>query len=188
MRFPRAVLWAALAVSHAVAFLPLYRTATQPLSLSSAADAETGQPSGDDGGTAASSQSQEEGFENDGPFAWLLPYMDAIGFKQGNSVQGGIPSNSDNSKKQGGGGGGLSEAEGASRRQQASEDLQNIGPEERERRDRNGDVMIAVSVAYATWAGLIADDGGLTGHLLRALLALPLFLAVGLKLSAQTGL
>jgi hypothetical protein len=48
--------------------------------------------------------------------------------------------------------------------------------------------MWALSAAYVGWASLIADDGGLSGHILRFLSVIPLFLAVGYKLSAETGL
>ena len=123
-------------------------------------------------------------FQNDGPFAWMLPYMSTMGFVQGNTLMGAIPmkpdSNSNNNM--------VTETEAAARRQEAAASLQNIGPEERQRRDRNGNIMIALSATYVTWASFLADDGGVTGHVLRAFLAMPLFLAVGLKLSAQEGL
>lgn len=80
------------------------------------------------------------------------------------------------------------EEEAQARRQQAAQDLVNIGVEERQRRDRASSIVGALSVAYIGWASIVADDGGVNGHLLRFLSVIPVFFAVGYKLSAETGL
>jgi hypothetical protein len=121
-------------------------------------------------------------FVNDGPLAGMTTYLDKLGLKEGKSVYfGALTIDVDESKRN-------SEEEAAALRQKSAEDLTNIGMDERDRRDKAGNVMWAVSAAYVGWASLIADDGGLSGHLLRFLSVIPLFLAVGYKLSAETGL
>lgn len=123
-------------------------------------------------------------FKNEGPFAWMLPYMDVIGFKEGRTLYGAIPMQQQNASMNGG----FSEQEAAERRRVAEENLQNIGDEERARRDQIGNIMALVSAVYVSWASLIADDGGWNGHVLRFLLVIPLVFAVGFKKSAQQGL
>jgi hypothetical protein len=121
-------------------------------------------------------------FVNDGPLAWMTTYLDQFGLKEGKSVFfGALAIDVDDSKRS-------SQEEAAALRQKSAQDLTNIGMDERERRDKAGNVMWAVSAAYVVWASLIADDGGLSGHFLRFLSVIPLFLAVGYKLSAKTGL
>jgi hypothetical protein len=120
-------------------------------------------------------------FSNDGAFAWMLPYMEVIGWKPGKMLYGALPVDVDASAV-------VPAETAAARRNAAAETLQNIGTDERARRDQLGNVFVAASLVYATWASLLADEGGLTGHVLRLCLAVPLFLAVGLKVSAQEGL
>jgi hypothetical protein len=121
-------------------------------------------------------------FVNDGPLAWMTTYLDKFGLKEGKSVFfGALTIDVDESKRS-------SEEEATALRQKSAQDLTNIGMDERDRRDKAGNVMWAVSAAYVGWASLIADDGGLSGHFLRFLSVIPLFLAVGYKLSAETGL
>jgi hypothetical protein len=124
----------------------------------------------------------EGSFVNDGPLAWMQSYLELFGVKEGKSLFAGpIPVNVDESKK-------VSEAEASNRRLQASKDLTNIGMDERARRDKAGDVFRAISAVYIAWASLLADDGGFSGHLLRFASVVPVFFAVGYKLSAKTGL
>jgi hypothetical protein len=121
-------------------------------------------------------------FVNDGPLAGLSPYLDKLGLKEGKSVfMGALAIDVDESKRN-------SEEEASALRQKSAQDLTNIGMDERERRDKAGNVMWAVSAVYVAWASLIADDGGLSGHFLRFLSVIPLFLADGYKVSAKTGL
>ena len=120
----------------------------------------------------------------------MQPYLNLIGFVPGNTLMGAVPikadrnNNNNNNNKNNN----IDKSQAAALRQQAAQALQNIGPEERARRDQVGNAMLAVSAVYITWATLIADDGGTSGHVLRALAALPLFFAAGYKLSAQQGL
>ena len=134
----------------------------------------------------SSQQQQQPAFVNDGPFAWMQPFLDIIGFVPGNTMVGAVPINATASATTSQNK--LDETQWAARRQQATEALQNIGPAERERRDQVGNVFLVLSAVYATWASLLADHGGWTGHVLRALLSVPLTMAVGYKLSAQQGL
>jgi hypothetical protein len=125
---------------------------------------------------------EKKAFVNDGPLAGLSPYLDKLGLKEGKSVfMGALAIDVDESKRN-------SEEEAAALRQKSAQDLTNIGMDERERRDKAGNVMWAVSAVYVAWASLIADDGGLSGHFLRFLSVIPLFLADGYKVSAKTGL
>eukprot|EP00977_Amphora_coffeiformis_P021289 scaffold9134_cov170-Amphora_coffeaeformis.AAC.13 len=111
----------------------------------------------------------------------MQPFLNTMGFVEGSTLKGAVPMKTDDVKRVG-------DAEATARRQEAADNLQNIGQEERDRRDQIGNIMIAVSAVYVVWASLIADDGGFTGHALRALLAVPLFFATGFKLSAREGL
>jgi hypothetical protein len=125
---------------------------------------------------------QQGEFVNDGPLAGMTTYLDKLGLKEGKSVYfGALTIDVDESKRN-------SEEDAAALREKSAEDLTNIGMDERDRRDKAGDFMWAVSAAYVGWASLIADDGGFSGHILRFLSVIPLFLAVGYKLSAETGL
>lgn len=125
---------------------------------------------------------EKAAFVNSGPLAGMTTYLDLLGVKEGKSVFfGPIAIDVDDSKRN-------SEEEARALRQKAAQDLTNIGMDERDRRDRAGSVMWAVSAVYVVWASLIADDGGLSGHVLRFLSVIPLFLSVGYKASAKTGL
>jgi hypothetical protein len=123
-----------------------------------------------------------QGFENDGPLAWLQMYLEMFGLKEGKSIAyGPIPVNIDESKRP-------SSDVAKKMRNDAADNLQNIGMDERQRRDNAANVMAVVTAVYATWVALFADHGGFDGHVLRFLTVIPLFLAYGYKLSAQTGL
>ena len=201
MKVSHSVLVAALAVSQVGAFTPLLLaktpskspsydsmvmlnspkkttatvsvSRTRPLCMSFSSETGTKRE------TTTSPQNKE--FQNDGPFAWMQPFLNTLGFVEGSTLKGAVPTKSDGKDR-------VSEAEASDRRKEAADNLQNIGQDERDRRDRIGNIMLVVSAMYTVWASLIADDGGLTGHALRALLALPLFFATGFKLSAQEGL
>jgi hypothetical protein len=125
-------------------------------------------------------------FENTGAFAWMKPYLQAMGFTQGKTLYGALPLPAGFLDKPSSPS--SSTAASSSNQQYEINDLQNIGIDERARRDQVGDVMLAASVLYGTWASLWADHGGSMGHVLRGGLALPLFFAVGFKLSAKEGL
>jgi hypothetical protein len=76
----------------------------------------------------------------------------------------------------------------ATARQTSIDNMTNIGTEERQRRDEVGDIATRLTVAYAIVSSLFLDDGSFGGHLIRFAIVLPLFLARGYKLSAETGL
>jgi hypothetical protein len=123
-----------------------------------------------------------QGFENDGPLAWLQMYLDMFGLKEGKSIAyGPIPVNIDESKRP-------SSEIAEKMRSEAAMNLQNIGVDERQRRDNAANFMAVFTAVYATWSALFADHGGFDGHVLRFLTVIPLFFAYGYKLSAQTGL
>lgn len=120
-------------------------------------------------------------FVNDGPLSWMTTYLDAMGIQEGRAIYyGPIPGEVDETKRP-------SESESVALRQQATQELMNINKDERQRRNQAGQVMTVLSIAYIAWAALVADDGGFTGHILRFLSVIPLFLAVGYKRSAATG-
>jgi hypothetical protein len=131
---------------------------------------------------ASSTSSSEKEFVNEGLFAWMGQYLSLAGLKEGKGIMyGAFPVDVDESKRP-------TTDETEKLRQKAAEDLINIGPEERKRRDEAGTVMLGLAAVYIAWASLIADDGGITGNLLRFFSILPLFLGIGYKRSAATGL
>jgi hypothetical protein len=138
-------------------------------------------PADDEAKAAVATEASAPDFRNDGAFAWMLPYMEVIGWKPGQTLYGAMPINTDDTVV-------VPPATAAARRDAAAEALQNIGSDERARRAQLGTAFGAVALVYATWATLGADGGGLTGHLLRFGVAVPLFLAVGFKVSAEEGL
>mmetsp|Transcript_19670 Transcript_19670/g.36715 ORF Transcript_19670/g.36715 Transcript_19670/m.36715 type:complete len:197 (-) Transcript_19670:49-639(-) len=133
---------------------------------------------------ADSKETQGE-FVNNGPNAWLSPYLDLFGMSEGKKLVYALPlpfddDNSNDSK--------VNDAEAARLREEAAKNLINIGTEERERRAQASKVAGVVTAVYATWAALIADTGGLEGHIFRFLTIFPLFFTLGYKLSAEQGL
>jgi len=128
-------------------------------------------------------RTEPQGFVNKGPMAWMDPYLDLMGIEPGKKLNYGplFPQSVDESDR-------VSTEEQEADRQRAARDLVNINQDERDRRAQASKLMAAVSVGYIFWASVIADDGGISGHLLRLASALPLFFAVGYKLSADTGL
>ena len=118
--------------------------------------------------------------ENTGEFAWLVPYLDLLGIKEGKKVffgpipidVGPIPSPEESER----------------RRIEAAQNLMNIDAEERARRAQAARVMLGVTAVYMAWSALIADDGSLGGHVIRFASVVPIFLALGYRLSAETGL
>ena len=128
----------------------------------------------------------ENGLKNDGPFAWMAPYVDLFGYRTGKSLVGAIPTDPqaspdyDTLK--------LSQEEISERRAAAERDLTNISPEEKERRAEVAQVALKVCGAYAIFSSLILDDGGIGGHAARFAVILPLFAWRGYDLSAKEGL
>lgn len=134
-------------------------------------------------GTAPYSSSLfSSSYQNDGPFAFMQSFLELGGLtKEGKSIYFGaltIDANTDATPPE----------EAAKLRQLATDNLTNIGDEERARRDQAGDVMTVLSAIYIFWASVIADDGGLGGHILRMVASFPIFLAYGYKESAKSGL
>lgn len=119
-------------------------------------------------------------FVNDGSFAWMAPYLTAIGIEPGKTIKYG-PIAFDAYVT-------VSTEESEQRRAQATLELVNIGPEERQRRAQASRVLYFAAVLYTLWATFLGDDGGLAGHVLRFLTVLPFFLAYGYQKSAETGL
>lgn len=121
-------------------------------------------------------------FQNNGIFAWMVPYLKKMGIQEGKTLMyGPLAFDLDEATK-------TSMEQAQKLRELAAESLVNIGPAERERRNQAGTVMLALSAIYISWATLFADDGGIGGHILRFLGAIPLFFAVGYKVSAKRGL
>lgn len=134
--------------------------------------------------TTLNMASSEE-FQNDGLFGWMGMYLDMLGMEEGKVPKFGFlasdPDVDDTTP--------TNDAEAAASRQNAVDNMTNIGMQERERRDKAGDVAVLVTVAYAIVSSLFLDDGSLFGgHLVRFAIVVPLFLAMGYKKSAETGL
>lgn len=120
-------------------------------------------------------------FVNDGIFAWMVPYLTAIGIQPGKTIQYGpiaFPTNTTAVP--------LDLVE--QRRMQATMELINIGPEERKRRQQASRIMYFVTGLYLLWSTFLGDDGTWMGHVVRMGTVLPLFLAYGYQKSATTGL
>ena len=135
---------------------------------------------------AETSVQLENGLVNDGPFAWMVPYLALFGFRNGKSLVGAIPTDPqaspdyDTLK--------LTQKEISERSAAAERDLTNISPEERERRAEVAQVALKVCSAYAIFSSLILDNGNISGHFARFLVILPLFVYRGYDLSAKSGL
>jgi hypothetical protein len=120
-------------------------------------------------------------------------FFGALGIREGRSLYygpigvGGLPAAPAARGEDGAARGPSAAAAAKARRRAAAAELVNIGPEERLRRDRAGNVMAYATVAYAAYSAVFGDSGDLTGHLLRFLVAVPLFFAVGYKQSASEG-
>lgn len=119
-------------------------------------------------------------FVNDGGFAWMAPYLTAMGIEPGKTVKYGpiafdayVTVSADESDK---------------RKAQATLELVNIGPDERQRRSQASRVMYFVAVLYTLWATFLGDNGEFGGHVLRFLTVIPFFFAYGYQKSAETAL
>jgi hypothetical protein len=149
----------------------VYQKANSHLYLSSETPAQT-----DNEAEKTKQEGQTNTFENNGPFSWMEGFMGA--FEEGKTMTLVAPLKD----------GVVSEEQATKQRQEFTDNLQNIGMDERERRRKAGEIAAAVTAAYAIWASLIGDQGDLGGHLLRFLTIIPLFLTVGFKKSADSGL
>ncbi|KAG7362900.1 hypothetical protein IV203_026260 [Nitzschia inconspicua] len=118
-------------------------------------------------------------FVNDGPMAWMKPYLDLFGMTEGNTLNYALPSEAKIN---------TTDEQAAQLRKEAARTLTNIGREERQRRGQAANVFAILTAVYAVWAALVADNGGLEGHLVRFGTVLPLFFTFGYKLSEETGL
>ena len=123
-----------------------------------------------------------EGFENDGMFSWMIPFMDMMGMVDGKVLKYGLLTTDPPETSS------WTPQDMAGLHNEAREKMTNIGIKERQRRDQIGNILIPLTVAYATLVCLFLDDGSLVGTLTRFGIVLPLFFARGYKLSAQTGL
>lgn len=127
------------------------------------------------------SSNKDAAFVNKSPMAWMNPYLDSLGIKEGKTLTYGVFAQDLDQTVT------TPEDVAVNLRQKAAVNIENIGMEERKRRDQVGDAMWVVTFAYAIWSSLFADDGGVAGHFLRFLVILPAFLAVGYKVSADKG-
>jgi hypothetical protein len=171
MKFSFLAFWLLLAETcRAASFVPFHRPLMQPNTYRSLAKSIPDEPT------------TQAAFVNNGPFAPLAPILELGGITPGKAITNGVFAVPvDESKK-------VSEEVATKLRVQASQDLVNIGAEERTRRDVLGTYIGLLAGAYLVWASLFADDGGISGHLLRLLAILPVFIAGGYKASARTGL
>jgi len=144
--------------------------------------------------SSSSSSSSSEPFQNEGPFAWMQPFLDTFGYKEGYTTNYGAPkplppssstiviSSSTQQQQQ------QQEKQEEEKRQYATKTLTNIGMDERERRKDGSIVMTYVTVVYAIVSSVLFDQGDLEGHFVRFGILLPLFFTDGLKKSADSGL
>ena len=112
-------------------------------------------------------------FVNDGPFFFMQPFLEVLGFKDGTQTYFGPAKNLDPKDYP-------SAEEQMKLKQQAAEEMVNINQDERDRRIYAGNIAYKVSLAYAIFAGLFLQD-----PLSRFLVVLPLFFAVGYTKSGQ---
>mmetsp|Transcript_17330 Transcript_17330/g.32828 ORF Transcript_17330/g.32828 Transcript_17330/m.32828 type:complete len:189 (-) Transcript_17330:441-1007(-) len=128
-----------------------------------------------------SSNDNKKDFVNDGPFSFMQPALSVLGFNEGTTTYYGptIPVNESDYPT-------LEEQQ--KRREQAKEEMTNIGPDERDRRRSAGEVATKLSIGYAIFASLILDHGDFNGHLSRFFIVVFLFFALGYKKSAEKGL
>ena len=111
-------------------------------------------------------QEENEKFVNDGFFSWMQPFLNNFGYVEGKSVYLGGPgsivekSNFPSTEEQ------------EILRNEARENMMNIGMEERERRRDAGQVAYKVVIGYAIFSSLFLDDGSIGGHLARFTIAL----------------
>jgi hypothetical protein len=123
-------------------------------------------------------------FVNQGPFSFMEPYLDLLGFKPGRQIMGAIPQEAANSMLAVP----MTEQEAERRRRAAEMEMVNISDEERQRRLEIAKVAAFVSALYISWATLIADQGDMFGHFLRFAAFVPLVLAWGFYQSGKQGL
>jgi hypothetical protein len=121
----------------------------------------------------------EEPFVNDGPFSWMTNYLGV--YEDGKSLAYGVPVAADTTRTS-------TPDTIAEEKQLFTENLMNIGTDERERRRKGAQVAWVVTAIYVLWASLIADHGDLAGHFARFMAFLPFSLAIGYQKSADSGL
>jgi hypothetical protein len=133
--------------------------------------------------SANKGDNKKEDFVNNSPMAWMQDFFDLAGTVPGQTIaygpfaKGQVPESQRTSVQ-----------EAAKRQDEAARNLQNIDMDERTRRLNASNAMAVAGAIYAVWAALIGDQGDFGGHMLRFLTIFPLFLSVGYRLSAQTGL
>lgn len=134
-------------------------------------------------GASSFEKAAEKEFVNNGPMAWMQQYLDLAGIVPGQTIAYGpfTTGQVEESLR-------TPAQEAAKRQEEAARNLQNIDMDERNRRLNASKVMAVGTAVYAVWAALIGDQGDLGGHILRFMTFLPLMLAVGYRLSSQTGL
>merc|ERR1712194_53678 len=120
----------------------------------------------------------EKEFENNGAFFFMQPFFSVLGFQEGRSTFYGRTVKVQESDYP-------SAEEQRARRAQATEELTNIGPGERNRRRVAGEIAYKVAIGYALFSALCLDDGSLDGTLARFAVVLPLFFASGYTKSAD---
>jgi len=126
---------------------------------------------------------QNEVFVNDGMLSGLQSFLKLFGFEEGKQMILAVPT-----PKKEGEAPLVSEDIAMERRKQAAIDLINIGPEERERRDKAGTICLYTSAIYAFLTAVILDQGDINGHIVRFTIILPFFFGYAFKQSAKFGL
>lgn len=120
-------------------------------------------------------------FENDGSFSWMIPFLGIIGYTEGKSSVYAIPMANTNAFT-------LNEEEIVKRQKEAAENMNNISPEERERRAQAAEICRYGTIAYAIMVSMVLDQGDALGHLVRFGIVLPAFFSIGFQKSADLGL
>uniref|UniRef100_A0A7S1BAT7 Uncharacterized protein n=1 Tax=Corethron hystrix TaxID=216773 RepID=A0A7S1BAT7_9STRA len=119
-------------------------------------------------------------FFNDGPFAWMAPFMEIGGITEGKRVVWGVLSAD--------AAGDVSDDAAVRLRDEAAADMVNIDGEERARRATAAGYILGAAFLYAVISAIFWDDGGVAGHVSR-FGVLPLYvLGQGYRASAQEGL
>ena len=119
-------------------------------------------------------------FKNDGPFSFMEEALGVGGITEGKKIVWGVLTEEVGEK--------VPEDTASKLREEAAQNLTNIDEEERDRRDRAGSVIYAITAVFALYLSIFVDQGDFAGHLMR-FSVFPFFsLGYGYKQSAKEGL
>jgi hypothetical protein len=90
-------------------------------------------------------ESQVEDFKNDGLFSWMIPYLGMMGMEDGKVLSYGVLTSDPDTNQQT-----LSPEEAMAARQEAMQQMTNIGVEERRRRDQVGDIDCSICASFSS--------------------------------------